>query len=73
MKRTNRGAAALGEAMRKRGLTQGDVRRAVGCPSGMVTRWLSGERAPSRGYAAKLDALYRIRCGWWDEPACGAA
>lgn len=68
-RKTNRGAIALKRAMRrhKPALSQGDVRREIGAPSGMVTRWLSGSRKPGREYAAKLAKSYGIKAESWDE------
>lgn len=65
--KANRGACALRRAIDTRELTQGDVRRALGVASGMVTRWLSGDRKPGARNAAKIQKMYGVRLEWWWE------
>jgi len=64
-----RGRDALRRLLRpkKRKLTQGDVRRAVGAEAGTVTKWVSGERIPGSRYQHLLEKHFGIRTEWWLE------
>ena len=66
-RKTNEGALALRRVMRKRGLSQGDVRRATDVTPGVVSRWLTGERCPSLASAIRLRDAYRIKLELWLE------
>jgi len=68
MAKTNRGAVALRRVMARKKLSQGDVRRAIKAPAGVVTRWLSGERRPGARNAVLLQEHFGIKVSlWWDE------
>jgi transcriptional regulator with XRE-family HTH domain len=65
--RTNRGAVALRDEMRRRGLSQGDVRRELGMGTGVITRWLSGGRLPDAKSSSKIQERYGIASSLWFE------
>lgn len=63
---TNKGALALRKICA--GSSQGEVRRRVGAPAGVVTRWVSGARRPDAKNAMLLQREYGIDVAlWWDE------
>lgn len=64
--RLTRAAVALRKKLSKRG-AQRELTRALGCPEGMVSRWLAGTRMPSVIQAAHIERVYRVRAVWWDE------
>ena len=63
----SRGTLALEAALSKRGWTQGELMRQLGCKPGMVNRWLHGYRSPGRDWAAKIEALLGIKATAWGE------
>lgn len=54
--------------MRRRGWSQGDVARAIGCDSGLVNRWLHGHRPVNLKFAVLLQQKMGIDPELWTEP-----
>jgi transcriptional regulator with XRE-family HTH domain len=67
MGKSNRGSRGLARVIARKKLSQGDVRRAVSAPAGLVSRWLSGERKPGVMFASRLRAIYGIPIEDWFE------
>lgn len=63
----NRGALALRRVIREKTLSQGQVRRECGMPTGYVSRLLTGERIPGRKHAQAMLRAYGIDPSLWDE------
>lgn len=68
MPNLNEGAVRLKRAMTRRREEQADVRRRLGAPSGVVSRWLSGECRPSLVNALALQRLYGVPVACWHKP-----
>jgi transcriptional regulator with XRE-family HTH domain len=65
----NRGAIALQRVMKKRKMSQADVRRAIDVSPGVVTRWLRGIRKPGIRIALTIESVFGIPVRSWTEDA----
>lgn len=62
------GMRALWAALAAQDISQGELARKLGTTSGVVCRWLHGDRRPGRALASKIEALLGIDAATWDEP-----
>lgn len=62
----SQGAALLAEAMAERFLSQNAVSKQIGLPAGLLSRLLSGKRAPSLATAGKIAAAFGIPVTAWE-------
>lgn len=63
--RATKGTEATWEAMRARGWRPCDVARQLGCHSGLVCRWLHGQRIPRVEWAEKIERLLGVDVRLW--------
>lgn len=62
------GVRLLWLVMAEKGLTQEDVRNALGVARGVVSRWLYADRQPDLDSAVKMAAEYGIPTESWTVP-----
>lgn len=62
----NRGAIKLKAALKGRGAQQ-RLTETLEVANGVVSKWLSGHRAPSAGHRLALQELYKIPWRHWDD------
>lgn len=65
----NRGAQLLALALQARGLSQNRANKLLGTASGMMARWLYGDRRPSLAMAVRCLELFGIPVEAWHQPA----
>lgn len=70
----NRGGAALGREIERRGLTHEEVEGQLDLAlrSGQVTRLIRGDRKPGRELAYRIEVAFGVPMSWWEIPE-GAA
>lgn len=49
--------------LRKKGMSQVRISKALGCTQAAVSRWQSGKRLPEGDWMPKLEALWKEKCG----------
>jgi transcriptional regulator with XRE-family HTH domain len=57
-----------GEQLTRSADSHAEIAAKVGVDKSLVTRWVTGERKPTRAQVEKLDALYGIPAAAWSEP-----
>lgn len=57
-----------GELLAKKA-SHAEIAQAMGRDKSLVTRWITGERNPTKVQRAKLKKLYGVMAAAWDEPA----
>jgi len=62
------GAELLRTRLTERKISQRQLEQRLGVASGLVSRWLNGERKPGRELALKLSSVLQIPVRSWDEP-----
>lgn len=63
------GIEALKVALRRLGWSGNRLAAELGTTSGVVSRWLTGKRAPDRDYALKIQRVTGVDVSAWGEPA----
>jgi transcriptional regulator with XRE-family HTH domain len=57
-----------GDMLTRSADSHAEIAAKVGVDKSLVTRWVTGERKPTRAQVEKLDALYGIPPAAWSEP-----
>ncbi len=55
------GAVRMKAALVDRGWTQNELARRLGTSSGLMSRWLNGDRTPDRSSAVQIEKLLGIK------------
>jgi plasmid maintenance system antidote protein VapI len=59
------GPELLKKALDDRQMTQGQLRRRIGAPTGAISRWIRGERRPGLNMAVRLERELGIPVDAW--------
>lgn len=69
-----KGPTLLAAYLKKHSLSQREAELRVGAASGMICRWLSGQRIPSLRFAILLERAFGVPLrAWRDAPHVGTA
>lgn len=61
------GMRALNSTLDRRGISNADLARLIGCKPSLVSRWRRGKRRPDRTSAQRLHEALGIKPALWDE------
>lgn len=71
--RASQGAVALKNALDRLGWSGNRLAVELGTSSGVVSRWLTGKRAPDRHFAVAIERLTGVSVALWDVDASAKA
>ncbi len=69
--RYTEGAKALWVRLSELGWSQYVLQQKIGAPTGMVSRWLYGERVPTAKWVSAIEAATGVPSRLWGEPSNG--